>query len=491
MKRTFFVMAALLISSFFYAEGMNITGDFSSETRISISNGDLLFNEENGNIKFENSSDGLYGMAQIDFRYYNNPLSQVCYSNTLNALELESLYSVEPIEISLDQAYFSYKNFIFDKLDLSAGKQRIAWGTADGLNPTDLLDANDTSDPFNIGRKFGTLAVNLNYALPADNGNFQFVYEPFSPVARLNTLFQNNIQNIIVSNIASGANLQQVNANETVWNGTAVTPDLNASNFTIGAKLSGNIEGFDLSISYVSRINDLPYIQSLNINQTSFLTVSQIVTNITLQSVNYTLAYYREQDIGFDFSKDLGFILLWGEAAITFPGEQDTSVANTSALVVSGIPTGMTVSTNFNQVAISNTAYVKYTIGFDKTFADNWYINFQYNHGFFSEVGNSGPDRLEDYLLLRLEKKLFNDKLKIGIDALYNVNDFYDAINSGNIPSYLETNSGVMLHFMVAYTPVDDITVETGIYYLFGSENCTIGQWNSLSCWYMKFDYSF
>jgi len=29
-----------------------------------------------------------------------------------------------------------------------AGKQRIPWGTADQLNPTDILNANDFSDPF-------------------------------------------------------------------------------------------------------------------------------------------------------------------------------------------------------------------------------------------------------------------------------------------------------------------------------------------------------
>jgi hypothetical protein len=500
MKRIIITMAVLAVSSFVYADGMNISCDFSTETRISVSNGDLLFNEVNGDLKFEQANNNLYGMAQLGIRYYNNPIGQVSYSNILNAAELGTLYSIEPIEISLDQAYFTYRDFIFENLDLYAGKQRIAWGTADKLNPTDLLNANDFSDPLDYGKKIGAVAVNLKYAVPAVNGNIQFVYEPFAQVARMNNIFENEMQSEITSNIASGEGMGEPNTSGMTWNGTADTPALNASNFNIGAKLSMTLGGFDLSLCYINRINDIPYVQSLTINQ-SVQTIlnplnplEAISTNLSLQGVDYTLGYYREQVIGFDFSKDLGFILLWGEAAVTFPGEQDTSVVNYS---VNSATLGGNTVTNFNttniqsQVAISNQAYVKYTIGFDKTFADSWYINFQYNHGFFQEAGNSGPNRLEDYLILRLEKKFLNDKLKIGLTGLYNVNNFCDALNSINFASYVSTNSAYMGLFSITFMPVDDLTVETGIYELYGSTTTTVGQMTSLDNVYMKFEYTF
>ena len=100
-------------------------------------------------------------MAQLGYRYYNNPIGQTSYNQTLNAQELDLIYSVQPLELSLDQAFFIYKDFIINKLDFSAGKQRIAWGTADKLNPTDLLNADDYSDPFDFGEKIPTVAINF------------------------------------------------------------------------------------------------------------------------------------------------------------------------------------------------------------------------------------------------------------------------------------------------------------------------------------------
>ena len=47
---------ATLLMSFTGAYGMDITGNFIMETRFSTSNGDLLFNQESGSLKFEQAS---------------------------------------------------------------------------------------------------------------------------------------------------------------------------------------------------------------------------------------------------------------------------------------------------------------------------------------------------------------------------------------------------------------------------------------------------
>ena len=395
---------ATLLMSFTGAYGMDITGNFIMETRFSTSNGDLLFNQESGSLKFEQASGNLYGMAQLGYRYYNNPIGQTSYNQTLNAQELDLIYSVQPLELSLDQAFFIYKDFIINKLDFSAGKQRIAWGTADKLNPTDLLNADDYSDPFDFGEKIPTVAINLNYSL-SDAANIQFVYEPYSPIARLNSIMENVTTQGIASNL--GAGFSSYTNSSTVWNGTVDTPALNASNFTIGAKLSGTIAGFDLSVSYINHVNDLPEIENISADQNLYYsTIGQSMTApysaaVNLNSVNYSLGYYRENVIGMDFSKDLDFILLWGEASVTFQPEIDSFSSVTNHIYVNGMGNIANQVTNMETVVLSNQVYVKYTVGFDKTFADSWYINFQYNHGFFDERGYYGPERLEDYLVLR------------------------------------------------------------------------------------------
>ncbi len=492
MKRIILISAAIL--SFTAVFSMDITGNFTMEDRFSISNGDLLFNQESGSLKFEQAGENLYGMAQLGYRYYNNPIGQTTYNSILSAQELNLIYSVEPIELSLDQAYFTYKDFIIDRLDLSAGKQRIAWGTADKLNPTDLLNANDFSDPFDFGKKIPTIAVNLNYEI-ADRGNIQIVYEPYSPIARLNSLMESVTTQSITSNLST--NFSSYNSSSTVWNGIVNTPPVNASNFTIGTRLSGTIAGFDLSVSYISRVNDIPEIESISADENLYYsTIGQVTTspysaNVTLNDASYNLNYFRENVIGFDFSKDLNFILLWGEASVTFQPEIDSYSTVTNHIYVNGIGNIANQVTNIEDVVLSNQVYVKYTIGFDKSFGDSWYINFQYNHGFFNERGNYGPERLEDYLVLRLEKKFFSDKLKLAVTGFYDVNDFSAAFNSGNFFNYLNNNYGIMGQFMISYTPVDDLNVEIGIYEFGGVGSTTLAMMQDYSLIYTKFTYSF
>lgn len=477
------------------AYGIDVKGDFSWESRYSLTNGDFLFNQVNGSLKFEQqANENLYGMAQIGFRYYNNPIGQTTYNSTLSAAELGILYSVQPIEISLEQAYFIYKNFIFENMDISAGKQRIAWGTSDKLNPTDILNANDFSDPLDYGKKIPAAALNLNYAFPVVNGNIQFVYEPYSPIARLNSLMENKTRSGIIANIAK--NFASMNSSAAVWTGTVETPAMNASNFTIGTKLSATLIGFDLSASYLTRLNDFPELvhiavdQDLYYNNLMELMTTPSAGSVKLNSADYTLSYYREHVIGFDLSKDLNFILLWAEASVTFQPEVKTRFDFSNYIYTNGA-TAMTQAVSSETIVLSNEVYVKYTIGFDKTFGDSWYINFQYNHGFFNERGNNGAERLQDYLVLRFEKKFFSDKLKLALTGMANVNNFYDAICTNDMGAYLTNNYGIMGQFAISYAPVDDLNLEIGVNLFDGKDTTTIGIMKDNDMIYFRCDYMF
>lgn len=518
MKQIIFILACItLVFSSVYA--VNVKGDFTAESRFSVTNGDIIFGEINGNLKFDQQvDDNLYGMAALQFRYYNSPMGSTSYNNNLSSTDLGTLYSLQPLEILLYEAYFIYDLFI-PRFDLKAGKQRIAWGTADRLNPTDILNPNDFSDPLDFGKKIPTLALNGIYHFSFMEGGIQGVFEPYSGIARMNSIMQVQTRKMILDSFYTNliTNVSSVNTNGVSWNGETFTaPANNITNFTASGKIFTTLGGFDLSLSLTHRVNDIPTIQSLsstanvnvtynaNVNMTatnfgslntgngtytstgSFLvtnsiTTTNVQTNVTLTSVSYNGGYYQETSIGFDLSKDFGFLLAWAEASAVYVQEQKTSVKSVNNVTSSGnvilqtavaaIATNLggyvvtnyttnritntsastTVTSNYTQTSLSNDIYVKYTIGFDKSFDGGWYINCQYNHGFFNEAGNTLSDRLQDYFLIRLEKKFFSDKLKFALTGMGNVDNMYDAFTSSDIGKYIYNNSGELGMFSVSY----------------------------------------
>ena len=87
---------------------------------------------------------------------------------------------VLPWNLAFREAYLDLYGFISDNLDLRIGKQRIAWGTADKLNPTDNLNPPDLEDIWDFGRHLGSDGIKGSYYL----GDFTFtgVYVPmFTP----------------------------------------------------------------------------------------------------------------------------------------------------------------------------------------------------------------------------------------------------------------------------------------------------------------------
>jgi len=61
----------------------------------------------------------------------------------------------------------AYATFHFDKADLRVGRQVVAWGRADGINPTDNLTPRDYAVllPFDEDQRFGTTALKLDIYL--------------------------------------------------------------------------------------------------------------------------------------------------------------------------------------------------------------------------------------------------------------------------------------------------------------------------------------
>ena len=471
--------AGLLFIAVFCAAGwtwaVDVNGEISTEARVGFEDAMFLFNEENAGLAFEQQvDDALFCRVKLHARYINQPVGGGSMSSLLTSTELGVLYSVFPVEISLEEAYFTYGDFIVEGLDLSVGKQRITWGAADVLNPTDLLNPLDLSDPLDFGRKMPSIALNLTYTPPMLDGFIQLVYEPYSHVALLNPSIIGTLSQRLYSEVAAG-----FIDGTTGWTSeTAQAPEYDPASFALGAKVGASIAGFDISANYVTRINDMPYVTGVDLYATPAL------PPMPLNSRSYGLGYYREHEAGLDVVKDLGIVLAWAEVGVFFPEEKLT--------VIRTYVTGPgTLLDERSAVAVSGDPYVKYTAGVSQRIGGIFYFNLQYNHGFFTERGNTGPERLQDYALLRLERSLLSDALVFGATGIGNVNTLYDAFTDGDPAGFIADNYGVMGGLDFQYNPSLNLAVKIGVMFFEGTEAATLGFWRDNDLFYAAFEVKF
>lgn len=465
MKRIACCAAAMALAAA-SSMAVDVGGSFSTEVRALLSDGSLAFNQEHGTLSFDQQvTDDLFGEVVLGVRYFNNPIADSSLSTTFPPAALGVLSVLAPLEIGLEEAYFTYTNFIVERLDLSVGKQRIPWGAADTLNPTDVLNPLDLSDPLDFGRKSASVAVSLAYALPVLDGSLQLVYEPWSPIARLNPLLLQQLSDALYAQILASCAGDSTSG----WTSETVTvPGYDLSNWLVGARFAASVLGFDLSVSYVNRLDDLPTV-----------TFADFATDpgYTLTDRSYALGYYREHVIGFDLVKDLGFVLAWGEVAVTVPIDAVTTITGTFG----GFPV---------ETSSTMDPYVKYTVGASQKIGP-FYFNLQYNHGFAHERGDAGPARLQDYVVLRLELSLVSDTLKIGATGIGNASTLADAFAASDGWGYLENNYGVMGGLDLQYSPTPSMSITAGVMIFDGSDTATLGAWRDNDLASVKFSYSF
>ncbi|MEO0206574.1 MAG: hypothetical protein ABIL22_07875, partial [candidate division WOR-3 bacterium] len=128
------------------------------------------------------------------------------------------------------------------------------------------------------------------------------------------------------------------------------------------------------------------------------------------------LVFPKMQIVGLDLAGAIGDIGIWAEGALFLP-ESINYVIDLSQL-------GMGV---MDSLILDNKPYTKFVIGSDYTFKNGIYVNLQYVHGFFQERGKE----IEDYILLGLEWKLLEEKLKLmPLAGGFEVKDFSDFKNN-------------------------------------------------------------
>lgn len=296
---------------------------------------------------------------------------------------------IDPYNLEVREAYVQLNGFLTKSLDLSIGRQRIVWGTADELNPTDNLNPLDLEDILDFSRRRGSDAINLNYYINNDF-SLQGVFVPFFQPANMPIGIFANILNPTME-MPGGMVLKGVSD-------TLMMPKYNlGESSSAGLKFKGFAKGVNFSLSYVWGYDGLP-----------FTTKNTFIPVDTLGGVNINsqLSYARTHIIGADLVTSIAGFGVWAEAAAFIPDENIIMTNDLSALY----PQSPVPVTQDSVILDKKKPYIKFVVGGDYFFTDGSYLNFQYLHGFFHERARKN---LNDYFFLRYEKTFLNNKLKI------------------------------------------------------------------------------
>ena len=442
IKTFLFIFGLLILICAYATADTELNGFIKSDNRLLVSEDELTFVDIYNTLRLKVNakiSDKVSAFSSLDLRYHD-------FSTAENPAALGERAKINPLDFGVGEAYVDIFGFPLDSIDLRIGKQRIAWGTADTLNPTDNLNPDDFSDPLDFGRKLPTTALLATYYL----GDYTLtgIWLPaLRPVLLSKTgfTFAQEIPSLPLPPTLKIAEREE----------RLILPEPLPKNSMFAAKLKRTLLNVDWSISYFRGFDDIPILNSIT------------ATPIDATSLKITseLSFPKLNVIGADLAGEFLSIGFWGEGAIFLPDEEST--LSITAPGPQGTPQ------TEKQTMLKDEAYFKYTVGLDYTFKGGIYINAQYMHGFFHE---RGQENLQDYIIARVEKEFFDEELKVALSGGLEIKEFDDIKNS----------IGYILVPELTLKPADSIEIVLGIFLLDGKEGTLFGQWKDQDQTYLK-----
>ncbi|PKP18411.1 MAG: hypothetical protein CVU05_13550 [Bacteroidetes bacterium HGW-Bacteroidetes-21] len=320
------------------------------------------------------------------------------------------------------EAYMEVYDFLMPGLDLKAGRQRIKWGCADKINPVDNVNSYDLEDLWDFGRHMGNEAIKLKYY--KNDWQFEAVYLPVFTEARLPL---GNMTNALMPEFKLPTSYSTIlplsdtliipislklQFNE--LNMVNVMPKINLSEGSSGGfRVANRFGNFDVAMSYLYARDGLPVANQAYLSLDSVsLTSGQSYLRSDIE-----LIYPRMHYVGAEVTGTIGSVGVWAEAVMVKPNKKyylSTELPDFSSYLSNlvGIPITLPSLSYPDSLVLDNKPWFRYVVGCDYTFGNGIYMNFQFAHGFMHERTS---DELNDYFLLRAEKKIMNEKLRLSL----------------------------------------------------------------------------
>ncbi|MHB8054846.1 MAG: hypothetical protein ACYDH3_06320 [Candidatus Aminicenantales bacterium] len=311
---------------------------------------------------------------------------------------LGSPESSEHFELSLYEGWVKVGDFLVKGLDLTVGKQRISWGTADKVGVVDNLNPIDFAnflsfDPDYFFERRPQTAINLEY-YPGALVKIQLVWLLQNQVSPLPYGYAGLAEKFFPLDSLVLKKSWDDTAGKTAW----------------GMRVAARPFNVDLGLSYYRGNLSLPYLRSVNRGM-DFLSSGTF--------------YYPQASIwGLDLAGEAGGVGFWSEAAYVLPEDVKGSVS--FPIWIGGVP--ITYEKSF---PLFEKGFWKYVVGSDYSFGGGLSANVQFLHGFFDEVDyGSTAEQIfgfrkgmfygepGNYVLGRLEYKFARDTVKVKAGGL-------------------------------------------------------------------------
>ncbi|HOO56982.1 MAG TPA: hypothetical protein PLN69_09180 [bacterium] len=427
MKKHFLSIAATLI----LVTGFSICA--VAEVDISMS-GDLVntaytyVRKVNTPVTHNGGDMELAGRARILFEGYLNDFTslrfepEVIYTETFRTGS-DSPSRADEHEGQIHEASVRFEEFILPSLDFTVGKQRITWGKADGMNPTDNFN------PDNLSLMMGGGVMTLG-------STSDLMDKPYVWGVRLENYFDNGIKvdfAWVPRVAASNFEVDDIQSYLPFQAGIGVTypwkeDGWQSGDTSWGMRVSSTVGKMDFSLSYFRGYDDLPAIRSVNVDYSLALVAGGASMTEAMTGINsIEISYPRYEVIGMDFAGEKSSIGFWGEFAYYIPNDfagavyaQDPSISGSDTII---------------PIPIITENYVKYTLGMDYTFRigeEGLYTNLQFAHGMYDERRYTPESRdmgiaydkgmlsnLQNYIIYRLEYKFDNDEKTLAVMGFY------------------------------------------------------------------------
>ena len=453
-----FHLLILFFSNTLYSnEAFKLGGDIRSNLYLGLVYGDVYnyFNSNvitlKGDVKPDENVSGYF-----ELRVRNENIREL---KSIDDLKLRE--SIEPISFQFYEAYIQFNSLFVKSLDFKVGKQRIAWGTADGFNPTDNFSPYDFEDPLDFKNKLSVWALNATlYLSPFD---FSLILQPlFEPSLLPNFDLLGSQNSPLMAQYKDKLKTPEVRI-----------PEQRAKNFIFGSRLKYKGEIFDVSLSYYHGYMNIPTLSELRIESANF----------ALGSVTPVLSYPEQDVLGVDFALNLFDIGFFGEAAVVFPEEtvpvyfiNDNRIEDKDKRMY---------GLEGNGVSIEDKPFVKFVLGMDYTFKGGYYFNLQYVRGLFNELSYSA---LNNYVFMYMKKDFFDSRFEIqpsvGVEFDSDSDDVFGNKETNNEKAYilsLETN----------YIPFNTGKITLGGALARGEEGSNLKMFEKLDQIYLKFRLDF
>lgn len=415
-KRRSVISALALTLVLACARGLLAETQFSGMVKLFSS----VYVEDNSSGKYFPHEAGEFGLRRLEVRFSlaGNLTEKLGYAVRLDgfaspdALSLGSNSGLlpesestgaplrsEPFDLLLFEAWVKINGFVLKNLDLTVGRQRLSWGTADkvgvvdNLNPVDLANF-FTFDPDYFAERRPQTAVNLEYYFGAAT-KLQCVWlleRQYSPLPQ-------GFAQLLGGGFGASAEVHVASRE----------PLLRHTN--LGLRLSTVLGKTDVGLTYYRGNFHLPVLTGL-------------AASATRLDLRYD--YPGQQVLGADLAGEALGIGFWAEAAYVVPESIRGSVSR-PVFVNGGLVDFVTAFPVFER------GWLRAVLGADTTLSwgTGLYLNLQYVRGFFDEGAYADDYKrlfqrgrgmffgeLEDYVLGRAEYKFLRGDLKLELGGL-------------------------------------------------------------------------